>query len=169
MNNGFIVDQESVVYGRIKSASSLARKELKQQIDINKKMILSLSDVDALSPEILSPELTAAKGVINDDYPLLTPSMFSVSQLRMKGDCAAANIIHFAMSYYGIEYEWSEWMAKFESLLKSMYWQSAVVHLETEFTGLHTFKWESVNSSHIPGEDNFNVRCEWDHEVSFSE
>lgn len=168
MSNHFIVDQESVVYGRIKSASSLTQKELKQQIEINKKSILTLSDTDCLLPEVLSSDLTANQ-LASDDYPLLSANMFSVSRLRMKGDYAAANIIHFAMSYYGIEYEWSEWMSKFEALLKLMYWQSAVVHLETEFSGVHTFKWESVNSSHIPGEDDFNVRCEWDHEVSFSE
>ncbi len=168
MSNRFIVDQESVVYGRIKSASSLTQKELKQQIESNKKAILSLSDVDFLSSEVFAPDL-AVNEFTSDDYPLLASDMFSVSRLRMKGDCAAANIIHFAMSYYGIEYEWSEWISKFEALLKLMYWQSVVVHLETEFSGVHTFKWESVNSSHIPGEDDFNVRCEWDHEVSFSE
>lgn len=164
MSHHFIVDQESVVYGRIKSASSLSVKELKKQIYTNKKALLLLSDTD-----LLSSELSMTNSLIHEQYPLLTQEMFAVSRLQMNGKYASANVIHFAMSYHGVEYEWSEWMVKFESLLKSMYWQSVVVHLETELSGLHTFKWESVNASHIPGKDDFNVRCEWDHEVSFAE
>jgi hypothetical protein len=71
--------------------------------------------------------------------------------------------------YRGIEYEWAEWIKKFEALLKAMYWQSAVVHLETELTGLHTFTWETVDKNHIPGSDDFNIRCEWNHELGLVE
>lgn len=164
MNNHFRVDQESIIYGRLKSASSLSLKEIKKQIYTNKKAILLLSDVDSTNSD-----LAVDDQLINQQYRLLTQEMFSVARLQLNGEHATANLIHFAMSYHGIEYEWSEWMAKFEVLLKSMYWQSVVVHLETEFSGVHTFKWESVNASHVPGEDDFNVRCEWDHEVSFTD
>jgi hypothetical protein len=163
MSRGFIVDQESIVYGRIKSASLLSLKEIQEQIYTNKKAISLLSDSDHLLSEVFTEN-----SVVGEQYELLTQDIFSFSRLQMNGDNASVHIIHFAMSYNGIEYEWSEWMSKFENLLRSMYWQSVVVHLETELSGLHTFKWESVNASHIPGKDDFNVRCEWDHEVSFS-
>jgi hypothetical protein len=164
MSRCFIVDQESIVYGRIKSASLLSLNDIKKQIYNNKKAILLLSDTDCLLSEV-----SAADSVVSEQYQLLTQDMFSFSRVQMNGDHACVNIIHFAMSYNGIEYEWSEWMNRFENLLRSMYWESVVVHLETELSGLHTFKWESVNASHIPGKDDFNVRCEWDHEVSFTE
>jgi hypothetical protein len=164
MSELFIVDQESVVYGRIKSASLLNVKDIKKQIYTNKKAILLLSDSD----RVLSASARAGSSV-SEQSQLLTQDMFSVSPMQMNGEYASVNVIHFAMSYYGVEYEWSEWMSRFESLLESMYWQSAVVHLETELSGLHTFKWESVNASHIPGKNDFNVRCEWDHEVNFTE
>ena len=163
MSRSFIVDQESVVYGRIKSASLLSVNDIKKQIYTNKKAILLLSDSDSLFSELAN-----AGSLANEQYPLLTQEMFSVSKMQMNGDYASVNIIHFAMSYHGVEYEWSEWMTRFERLLKSMCWQSVVVHLETELSGLHTFKWESVKASHMPGKDDFNVRCEWDHEVSFT-
>ena len=164
MSHAFIVDQESVVYGRIKSASSLSVKDIKKQIYTNKKALLLLSDAG-----LLCSASSTTDSLSNEQCPLLTQDMFCVSRLQMNGEHASANVIHFAMSYHGVEYEWSEWMIKFESLLKSMYWQSVVVHLETELSGLHTFKWESVNACHVPGKDDFNVRCEWDHEVSFTE
>jgi hypothetical protein len=164
MSELFIVDQESVVYGRIKSASLLNVKDIKKQIYTNKKAILLLSDSD----RVLSASARAGSSE-SEQSQLLTQDMFSVSPMQMNGEYASVNVIHFAMSYYGVEYEWSEWMSRFESLLESMYWQSAVVHLETELSGLHTFKWKSVNASHIPGKNDFNVRCEWDHEVNFTE
>jgi hypothetical protein len=166
MSQSFIVDQESVVYGRIKSASLLSVKDLKKQIYTNKKAILLLSDSNS---EGVLFESTSADSNVCGQSLLLTQDMFTVSPMQMNGEYTSVNIIHFAMSYYGVEYEWSEWMSRFESLLKSMYWQSAVVHLETELSGLHTFKWESVNASHIPGKNDFNVRCEWDHEINFTE
>lgn len=136
--------QESIVYGCIKGPASLSPTELFVQMAANKKAILSLPTVD--------------------DWPFLTKEMFSIPRFRMDGSTGQTNVTHFGMSYRSVEYEWSEWIYKFEALLKAMYWQSAVVHLETELTGLHTFIWESVDHNHTPGSNDFNIRCEWSHE-----
>lgn len=139
------MEQESIVYGCIKSSSYLSTAELFDQITTNKKAILALPSVD--------------------NWPLLTQEMFSIPRFRPAGSAGQTNVTHFGMSYNGVEYEWSEWIKTFEALLKTMYWQSAVVHLETELNGMHTFMWEAVDKNHIPGSDDFNVRCEWNHEL----
>lgn len=137
--------QESIVYGCIKGSSALSAAELFDQVTVNKKAILSLPSVD--------------------DWPFLTQEMFSLPRYNVNCMQGKTNVIHFGVSYRGIEYEWSEWIRKFEALLREMYWQSAVVHLETELTGLHTFMWEAIDNNHVPGSDDFNIRCEWNHEL----
>jgi hypothetical protein len=139
------MDQESIIYGCIKSSPSLTASELFDQVTVNKKAILSLPLVD--------------------DWPFLTQEMFSVPRFQMQDMAGQTNVVHFGMSYKGVEYEWNQWVSKFEALLKVMYWQSAVVHLETEISGLHTFMWEAIDKNHTPGSDDFNIRCEWNHEL----
>lgn len=139
------MDQESIVYGCIKGSPALSAAELFDQITTNKKAILALSTAD--------------------NWPLLNQDMFSIPVFPMQGQESATNVIHFGTSYRGIEYEWSEWIKKFEALLKMMYWQSAIVHLETELNGMHTFIWDAVHNNHVPGSEDFNIRCEWNHEL----
>ncbi len=50
-------------------------------------------------------------------------------------------IIHFGGRYKSIEQDWEEWLAKYENLLRHLYWQSAVVYLETEVAGHYRFQW----------------------------
>lgn len=142
------MDQESVVYGCIKGSSSLSPAELFEQVTVNKKAIMSLPKFD--------------------EWPSLTQDMFSVPRFNMSGNYGQTNVIHFGLAYQRVEYEWSQWMKKFENLLKSMYWQSVVVHLETELTGVHNFIWESTEGIHQPGTGNFNIRCEWSHEMGLA-
>ena len=53
---------------------------------------------------------------------------------------------------------------QFEALLRRLYWASAVVHLETEVNGSHTFRWESERGFHTPQESDLQVRCAWERE-----
>lgn len=139
------MDQESIVYGYIKGASSLSESEIFEQITTNKKAILSLPTSEA--------------------WPFLIRDMFSMPKIHDHPNSGSSNVIHFGMSYEGIEYEWKQWMDKFEALLSRMYWHSAIVHLETELSGTHTFQWESRDTVYVPGSGSFNVRCEWNHEL----
>ena len=143
------MEQESIVYGCIKDASSLAVKGQLRHRLTNRKAILSL------------PDETVHR-------PLLSKNMFSLAAGQPSKNSLHADLIHFGASYQAIEYEWSAWVEAFEQLLKSMYWVSAVVHLETELTGVHSFTWEAQNG-HEPGMNPLSVRCQWSHEVYFTE
>ena len=143
------MEQESIVYGCIKDAnSSGVSGQLRHRLS-NRKAILSLPE-DAVH------------------RPFLFRDMFSLAAGKASQSSHYADLIHFGASYQSIEYKWSQWIEAFEQLLKSMYWVSAVVHLETELTGMHSFTWEAQNG-HKPGMNPLSVRCEWSHEVNFAE
>lgn len=97
------------------------------------------------------------------DGPLLGGDIFSLPDPVTDG-VTHSQVIHFGASYQAVEYEWGLWIQQFESLLKQLYWTSAVVHLETELNGTHTFRWESDNGQHSPHEGELRVRCAWERE-----
>lgn len=139
------MEQESIVYGCIKGSSSVTEREIIEHLMVNKKAIMSLPTAE--------------------QWPLVVREMFSVPRVNLLANSGMSNVIHFGMSYLGVEYEWNRWMKVFESLLGKMYWQSAVVHLQTELSGVHSFTWESQDAVHKPGQGGFNARCEWNHEL----
>ncbi|UZT79717.1 hypothetical protein OF113_06590 [Ectopseudomonas chengduensis] len=96
-------------------------------------------------------------------WPFLGREMFSFCDLPGAG-LYLTQVIHFGASYGAIEYEWNLWIEAFEALLKRLYWASAVVHLETELNGMHTFRWESDSGFHSPQEGGLRVRCAWERE-----
>ncbi len=96
-----------------------------------------------------------------EDWPLLSREMFSMPVLGAELSQLQTDVMHFGSSYKAVEYEWEQWIEKFELMLKRMYWVSATVHLETEFNGRHTFTWETDDSFHEPSEEAISVRCEW--------
>jgi hypothetical protein len=98
-----------------------------------------------------------------DLWPFLGREMFSFCELPGAG-LYQTQVIHFGASYGAVEYEWNLWIEAFEALLKRLYWASAVVHLETELNGMHTFRWESDSGFHSPQEGALRVRCVWERE-----
>ena len=96
-------------------------------------------------------------------WPFLGREMFSFCELPGAG-LYQTQVIHFGASYGAVEYEWNLWIEAFEALLKRLYWASAVVHLETELNGMHTFRWESDSGFHSPQEGELRVRCAWERE-----
>ena len=100
---------------------------------------------------------------VGELWPFLGREMFSFCDLPGAG-LYQTQVIHFGASYGAIEYEWSLWIEAFEALLKRLYWASAVVHLETELNGMHTFRWESDSGFHSPQEGGLRVRCAWERE-----
>lgn len=100
----------------------------------------------------------------SEDWPYLCQEMFSIPQLEPGPDNYQTEVVHFGASYKAIEYEWKNWVEKFEDLLSRMYWVSAVVHLETELSGVHTFTWMCEEDCHTPGMNKSTIHCEWSRE-----
>ncbi len=140
------MDQETIVYGIIKDVPSNDLNFLVRSRLMNCNALLELNEIDT--------------------FPYLTSSMFSIPEEDLEHGTYQTQVVHFAASYQAVEYHWEQWMAKFEALLKDMYWVSATVHLETELSGNHTFIWESPGTHHAPS-DELSVRCEWEQELAF--
>lgn len=104
---------------------------------------------------------------VDDEWPLLCREMFSMPGDDLFSGTYQTQLIHFAASYKAVEYEWENWLRQFEALLKSMYWVSATVHLETELSGKHTFSWESLQG-HSPSDAELRMNCEWEREANFA-
>jgi len=138
------MEQESIVYGCIKDAIHFYDNSERRRV--NRLAMLSLPKAD--------------------EWPYLCQEMFSIPRLENSGEHYQTEVIHFGASYRAIEYEWAQWLEKFEALLNQMYWVSAVVHLETELTGTHTFTWDSRADSHTPGAGIHTVSCGWTQEHS---
>ncbi|SEL62340.1 hypothetical protein SAMN05216214_11580 [Atopomonas hussainii] len=96
-------------------------------------------------------------------WPFFSRGMFGVGQVAGDG-LYQTQVISFGASYQAVEYEWSLWVEKFEALLRRLYWANAIVHLETELNGRHTFRWESDEGFHTPEDSQLSLRCEWEHE-----
>ena len=138
------MDQESIVYGCIKDAAYDEKEH--EHRDANRQALLSLP---------------SAK-----DWPLVSREMFAIPRRRSGSGQYQTDVLHFGASYKAIEYEWEQWIAEFESLLRNMYWVSATVHLETELSGTHTFTWNSLSDTHQPGSHQMQVHCEWSQETA---
>lgn len=142
------MNNESIVYGCIKH--------------------LPFGDVEARRASCFANRRAIHLLPAADDWPFLCREMFAVPGDDLMGGTFETQVIHFGMSYRGVEYEWKSWVEKFESLLRRMYWVSAVVHLETELSGIHTFVWESAELCHEPGTESLRVRCEWSREAAIA-
>lgn len=139
------MDQESIVYGCIKDVSSFNADTKRRKVNRFAMMTLPKSE----------------------EWPYICQEMFAIPKIEVGNDNYQTEVMHFGASYKAIEYEWDEWMKKFEELLGKMYWVSAIVHLETELTGIHTFTWESTSDSHTPGTGIQQVQRAWSQENSF--
>ncbi|WP_263144303.1 hypothetical protein [Pseudomonas alcaligenes] len=136
------MESESIVYGRIRDWSAEAGESRLRR---------------ALNRRVLE-RLPGGEG-----WPFLGREMFSCCRQQGEG-LYQSQVIHFGASYRAVEYEWTLWVNQFEALLKRLYWTSVVVHLETESSGTHTFRWESDQGFHAPSSDALRVRCAWERE-----
>lgn len=139
---GSILDQESIVYGCIKDLASYHDQAERRLA--NRRAMLTLPS--------------------GEEWPFLTQEMFSIPQRESSRTQYQTEVMHFGASYKAVEYEWDQWIATFEALLRKMYWVSATVHLETELSGTHTFSWTSLSDSHVPGVRDISLQCEWSRE-----
>jgi hypothetical protein len=137
------VESESIVYGCIRDWPSDRLEQRSLRRETNRRVLASLPSGEA--------------------WPFLGREMFSRCDTEGEG-LYQTQVIHFGASYKALEYEWRLWIEQFEAVLKNLYWASAVVHLETELNGCHTFRWDSERGFHSPQEDDMRVRCLWERE-----
>lgn len=137
------MESESIVYGCIRDWPSDDPEQARLRRESNLRVL----------DELPAGEL----------WPFLGREMFSFCAQPGAG-LYQTQVIHFGASYGTVEYEWNLWIEAFEALLKRLYWASAVVHLETELNGVHTFRWESDGGLHSPQEGGLRVRCTWERE-----
>ncbi len=137
------MESESIVYGCIRDWPSDRLEQRTLRRETNSRVLASLPSGEA--------------------WPFLGREMFSNCATEGEG-LYQTQVIHFGASYKALEYEWRLWIAQFEALLKNLYWASAVVHLETELNGCHTFRWDSDSGFHSPQETDMRVRCVWERE-----
>ena len=141
--------QESVVYGCITD------------------MLFARSKADVAERRD-NNQLVTASLPASEDWPLLCKEMFSSPQRAVDLGACQTDVIHFGSSYKGVEHEWSTWLKEFEALLDKMFWASATVHLQTAFSGSHTFVWQAEDEVHHPGGAAGRLRCEWIKEDSLA-
>ena len=137
------MESESIVYGCIRDWPALDPEECRRRRASN------LAALDALPS--------------GEGWPFLGREMFSFCGEPEQG-LYHTQIIHFGASYAAVEYEWSLWVQHFEALLRRLYWSSAVVHLETELNGAHTFRWETDSGCQSPEQSDMPLRCAWERE-----
>ncbi len=82
-----------------------------------------------------------------DDWPFLVRSMFSLTASEQVTVAYHYRVIHFGASLKAVEWDWAEWLAKFEQLLSGLDGMTATMHLRTELVGDHTYEWLRTNDA----------------------
>jgi hypothetical protein len=88
----------------------------------------------------LNKNAIAALPENDENFPWITREMFLVPDPD-SDNMYRDQVIVFGASYKSVEYEWDEWLDKFEAILKKLYWSTATIYLETELVGNHRYEW----------------------------
>ena len=106
-----------------------------------------------------------------DEWPPLTRQMFATTKDSDYKRTPPTyeywgRTFHFGGHFKSIEYEWSEWKIKFETLLTKLVWKDAFVHFKTEYTDVQTFRWRLDSNKWTPYDRiDFEIKKEyWDFE-----
>lgn len=133
------MEPESIVYGSIRDWPSADAEQCRLRRAVNRRALDNLPQ--------------------GEGWPFIGREMFSCCENE---GLYQTQVIHFGASYRAVEYEWALWVRNFEALLDELYWTNAVVHLETELNGTHTFRWETESGSHSPHQRDLRMRCAWE-------
>ena len=87
-----------------------------------------------------------------DLWPPLTRGMFSFSPnesfLRAHVTTTfRGRVIYFGGSFSKLYLDWAEWLEKFESLLRRLYWEHAAVVLVPELIKHFTYRWDATHEA----------------------
>lgn len=76
-----------------------------------------------------------------DDFPSLNSTFFSETG---EAETYSNSLIYFAGTFKEIEFDWEQWLEKFENLLKTLVWEKVFLMLETPFSGRFEYNWEAT-------------------------
>ncbi len=98
----------------------------------------------------------------DDKWPPLSKEMFHiVDGPKPLYVSYWGRIITIGASLKGVEYEWEEWLNKFEKMLSRIYWIAANVHIETEWYGLLNYNWKNDSPSFKSNNAILNTKDKW--------
>lgn len=69
-------------------------------------------------------------------------------------------VIAFAADYKAIEYDWNDFILKFEHLLRHIEFDTAKIEIETEFYGNYNFFWKSKTGAELFKEEDALIETE---------
>jgi hypothetical protein len=81
-----------------------------------------------------------------DDWPPLCRPMFGWAPADTPLIVYKNRLIHLAASLKELDWEFREWLDKFEAVLRQLYWESAYVRFEGAYIGVHEFKWRPTEA-----------------------
>ena len=83
----------------------------------------------------------------DDQWPFLPRRMMATSPMwniwQPGSTTYRGPVIYFGGSFSSLFEDWSQWLDKFEALLRRLYWEHALVALETEWMGSHVCRWKA--------------------------
>lgn len=112
------MSHHTIIYGRI-SGATWQPKDYYRLHRLNSEIIEALPEND----------LT---------FPPINRSMFSIPNAQ---GIFRDQVITFGASYKTLEYEWHEWIVKFENILRQLYWYDVELHAEFEVMGDFKYIW----------------------------
>jgi hypothetical protein len=124
-----LVGHEAIVYGRIIGSSWRAGERFAWTHELNR---------DAL-----------AAVPATDDWPWVVRGMFALPAPYPEGTYRE-QVIHFGLSIKDEPNDrgiWDVWLGKFETVLRQLYWTSAVAHITTDFEPPRVIKWTPTEAA----------------------
>lgn len=76
-----------------------------------------------------------------DAWPPLCRPMFGWAPTNSPMIIYKHRLIHLAASLKDLDWAARDWLDKFESLLRRLYWESAYIRCEFGYLGTHEFRW----------------------------
>ena len=109
----------------------------------------------------------------DNSYPFIRTEMFSLGA-KERPFFYDNSIITFGATYKSVEYYWTDFIQKFENILRNIEFDTARIKLETEFLGSYDFFWKKkIEGTSFDKKEKlietdewffgYGDRCRWGH------
>lgn len=143
---------EAIVYGRIVGEGWRIGEQFTRTHDLNREALGAVQQ--------------------DDDWPWVVRGVFALPAPYPQGTYRC-QIIHFGLSIKDDPNDrsiWDVWLAKFEGVLRLLYWSSAVAHIATDFEPPRAVEWIPTDAAMDRlYEDPPQPIAEWVRSVRFAE